>query len=75
MTLGNFGRKGKEGVSPVSIEIVDDLIFTNGANGKGLLYSGPEMNYKSSSIELLGETYSLVEMKNIKPFQIIRFFA
>ena len=56
LTLGNYGRKGKEGVSPVSIEIVGDLIFTNGANGKGLLYSGPEMNYGSSSIELLGET-------------------
>ena len=57
LTLGNFGRKGKEGVSPVSIEIVGDLIFTNGANGKGLLYSGAEMNYETSSIELLGDIY------------------
>jgi len=54
LTLGNYGRKGPEGVSPVSLKIVGNVYFENGANANGLEYTGPEMDYLSSAIELLG---------------------
>ena len=52
LTLGYYGQAGPEGVSPTELRIVGDIEFQNKADPRGMRYSGDDLEYINSVIEL-----------------------